>query len=109
MVMRLKLLRNEREISQQALADAIGVSQQSVNKYENHAVEPDIKTLMAMARFFGVSTDYLIGATQVREPAQKITAGELTPAEQTLILNYRRLSVKRRECIFTLAEELISP
>ena len=46
MIKNLKLLRNRRCISQQALAAAVGVSQQSINKYENHNIEPDTKTLM---------------------------------------------------------------
>ena len=39
------------ELTQKGLADAIGVSQQSINKYENHNIEPDIETLMRIARF----------------------------------------------------------
>lgn len=61
MVERLKELRTEFSISQQQLADVIGVSQQSINKYENHNVEPDIETLKAMANYFNVSIDYLVG------------------------------------------------
>ena len=61
MVERLKELRTEFNISQQQLADVIGVSQQSINKYENHNVEPDIETLKAMANYFNVSIDYLVG------------------------------------------------
>ena len=55
MVTNLKLLRARKGISQQQLANHIGVSQQSINKYENHNVEPDIATLMAMATFLHFS------------------------------------------------------
>ncbi|MBQ8922805.1 MAG: helix-turn-helix transcriptional regulator [Oscillospiraceae bacterium] len=41
MVKNLKTLRTKFRLSQQQLADVIGVSQQSVNKYENHNIEPD--------------------------------------------------------------------
>ncbi|MGN0530228.1 MAG: helix-turn-helix transcriptional regulator [Eubacterium sp.] len=61
MVANLKKLRNEFNISQQQLADVIGVSQQSINKYENHNIEPDIETLKNMAKFFNTSIDYLVG------------------------------------------------
>ncbi len=47
MIKNLKALRKEYNISQQQLANIIGVSQQSINKYENHNVEPDIETLKA--------------------------------------------------------------
>ena len=61
MVKNLKKLRMEKGISQQALAARLGISQQSVNKYENHSIEPDIATLIAMADLFEVSVDHLIG------------------------------------------------
>lgn len=61
MVENLKKLRNKFNISQQQLADVIGVSQQSINKYENHNIEPDIETLKNMATFFNTSIDYLVG------------------------------------------------
>ena len=46
MVKNLKLLRTKYNISQQQLAELVGVSQQSINKYENHKIEPDIQTLI---------------------------------------------------------------
>ncbi len=52
MVKNLKYLRTRYGISQQQLAEIAGVSQQSVNKYENHNIEPDIRTLTAFADFF---------------------------------------------------------
>ena len=45
MLPNLKLLRKEYGISQQVLADMMGVSQQSINQYENHSIEPDIALL----------------------------------------------------------------
>lgn len=61
MVENLKKLRNKYKISQKQLADVIGVSQQSINKYENHNVEPDIATLKALANYFATTIDYLVG------------------------------------------------
>lgn len=52
MLENLKLLRSTAGISQKTLADSIGVSQQSINKYENHNIEPDIATLSRIADFF---------------------------------------------------------
>ena len=49
MLPNLKLLRKEYGISQQVLADMMGVSQQSINQYENHSIEPDIALLTQMA------------------------------------------------------------
>ena len=69
MVKNLKYLRTRYGISQQQLAEIAGVSQQSVNKYENHNIEPDIRTLTAFADFFHTSVDFLIGAGARKSPA----------------------------------------
>lgn len=61
MIKNLKALRKEYNISQQQLANIIGVSQQSINKYENHNVDPDIETLKAIATFFNTTIDFLVG------------------------------------------------
>ncbi|MFR7829867.1 MAG: helix-turn-helix domain-containing protein [Eubacterium sp.] len=61
MIKNLKALRKEYNISQQQLANIVGVSQQSINKYENHNVEPDIETLKAIATFFNTTIDFLVG------------------------------------------------
>ena len=61
MLINLKSLREDAAVSQKQLADAIGVSQQSINKYENHNIEPDIETMIRIADYFKTSVDYLIG------------------------------------------------
>ena len=45
MVEKLKQLRQEKGVSQQNVADEVGLSQQTINRYENHKIEPDIDTL----------------------------------------------------------------
>ena len=57
MIKNLKKLRQLAGVTQQQLAEQLTVSQQSVNKYENHNVEPDIDTLIKIADFFEVSLD----------------------------------------------------
>ena len=61
---RLKDLRNNRGISQNELSKHIGVSKSSVNMYERDEREPGFETLEAIADFFNVNMDYLLG----REP-----------------------------------------
>ena len=58
---RLKLLRGKALISQQFLADIIGISKSSINMYERGEREPSLETLEAIADYFNVDTDYLLG------------------------------------------------
>ena len=61
---RLKKLRRDNAITQDALAEYLGISYQAVSKWENSAGFPDISLLPAIASFFAVSADYLLGIDQ---------------------------------------------
>lgn len=58
---RLKELLKENGISQQTLAQSIGVSQRAVSKWINNQAEPTERSIVNCARYFDVSTDYLLG------------------------------------------------
>ncbi|HEY0828340.1 MAG TPA: helix-turn-helix domain-containing protein [Bacilli bacterium] len=58
---KLKVLRENRGISQQELGDRFHLSQSIIGYYETNKREPSINTLMNFANFFDVSVDYLIG------------------------------------------------
>lgn len=57
----LKKLRAEKSVTQENLADYLGVSFQAVSRWETGAAYPDIELLPEMARFFGVSLEELMG------------------------------------------------
>ena len=56
---KIKSLRKQRNISQEVLADYLGVTFQAVSKWETETAMPDVALLPAIASFFGVSTDEL--------------------------------------------------
>ena len=58
---RLKELRNEDGITQQTLANAIGTTSDCIGFWENGRSEPSISEIIALAKYFGVTTDYLLG------------------------------------------------
>ena len=60
---RLKELREKRGISQLKLAMDLGLTQNSVSRYESDMREADYKTLIALADYFNVSIDYLLERT----------------------------------------------
>ena len=59
----LKLLRTEKKMSQQELADALGISKSSINMYERGERQPNFEVLETIADFFNVDIDYLLGRT----------------------------------------------
>ena len=66
---RLKSLRLSRSLTQDELARQINISPSAVSMYENGAREPDLSTLIAFAKFFNVSSDYLLGLSDNQQPA----------------------------------------
>lgn len=108
MLENLRKLREAKGVSQKQLADAVSVSQQSINKYENHNVEPDIATLIAIANFFNTSVDYLIGNSVIRRKIEVVHAYDLTDSESVLIDDYRRLSKKQRDSIALVIDNYLN-
>lgn len=60
-MIRLRDLRAEKNISQRKMAEMFSVSQGTYNNWEQGNTQPSIEQLIELARFFGVSVDYLIG------------------------------------------------
>jgi len=58
---KIRLLRLEYKMTQEQLADRLGISYQSVSRWENCITYPDIEILPAIAKCFSVSLDYLLG------------------------------------------------
>lgn len=67
---RLKMLRDEKGLSQSKFAEVLNVSKSSINMYERGEREPGADKLEAIADFFNVDLDYLYGRTDVRNKSQ---------------------------------------
>lgn len=69
---RIQSLRKAKGITQEQLADAVGVSRQAVSKWEAEQSVPDLERVVAMAEYFDVTTDYILRGI---EPAPKRESG----------------------------------
>lgn len=90
---RLRQLREERNLTQKAIAGIIGISPRMVSFYESGAHFPrEEGTLLKLAQFFGVSTDYLLGYSDVRcvEQLRKLNQAfqGLPEAERESLMDY---------------------
>lgn len=63
----IKRLRKERDITQEEFSEILGVSCQSVSRWENNSCYPDIELIPVIADFFGITTDALMGIDNAAE------------------------------------------
>jgi transcriptional regulator with XRE-family HTH domain len=68
---RIQTLRKAKGISQEELADKVGVSRQAVSKWESEQSLPDLDKVITMSDYFGVTTDYILKGIEQPEPAAK--------------------------------------
>lgn len=71
-MLRLEELRKQLGLSQNELAEKLNMTQQRISAYEKGKREPDINTITQLADFFGVSTDYLLGKSDIRKTDAEI-------------------------------------
>lgn len=62
---RIRDLREDRDLRQIDVANATGIDQKTLSNYETGKTNPDSFAIVALARFFNVSTDYLLGESDI--------------------------------------------
>ncbi len=97
-MIRLYELRMERNLSQRATAKEMCISQATYNNWENGKTQPSIEQLIALARFFEVSVDFLIG--------NENDATILSPAHDEMTLAFYALDEEARALIKSLMQKL---
>ena len=103
---RLKELRETEGISMMQLANALGVSNAAICKWENGVAEPKVSYLIKISDFFDCTVDYLVGKTNdyTSGDITKVVAPQkLSLKEKQLIDSFRELSPKMK----TLIQETI--
>ena len=65
---RIQALRKGQGISQEELADRLGVSRQAVSKWESEQSTPDVEKIIHLGECFGVTTDYLLRGIEPSPP-----------------------------------------
>jgi len=118
----IKILRVERNLSQEELASQIHVHQTAVSQWENGKTNPDMQTADKLAVFFDVSVDFLLGRSKERSSSYhasnihspfiqgngSITFDEvrLTKEEAEILRIYRQSDVRARAKLLNAALEL---
>ena len=82
---RIALKRKEAGLSQETLGAELGVSRQSIYKWESDTALPEIDKLVALSRRFGVTVGWLLGVEEAPETPSAPDSGELTDAQLKMV------------------------
>lgn len=106
----LKDLRTSKGFNQSRLAELLGVSLTAYQKYEHGTAEPNFDNLSKLADFYGVSTDYLLGRTTVKQTATEqpdpFAGIDITGIEKRIIEKYTALDEDMRAVSIELFKQL---
>lgn len=93
---RIRELRKDSALTLKELANKIGVAESTLSLYETGGREPDYATLLRIANYFRVSTDYLLGRDVITQ--EERAAGwrdtksiDVTPIEDEMLQWFREL------------------
>lgn len=114
-MIKIRELRRQEKLSQSELATKFNTTVSNISGWELGKWQPDNKTLLKLADFFGVSVDYLLGREDFTP--EEISAGamatrkeSITPLEDELLYVFRRLGKKHGEeiqrSIITMIEKM---
>lgn len=67
---RIKLLREEKHLKQEELAKDLSVAPSTIGMYETNKRQPNNDLIIKLAKYFNVSTDYLLGKSDIRNPEE---------------------------------------
>ena len=104
---KLKLLREEEGLSQSALAKALGVSQSAVAQWEAGTRKPTAQAVVAIARMFDTSADFILGLVDEKLRLVPYYKG-LDEKEQTFMQAYSQLSAEKKNAVGEIVRLFLS-
>lgn len=105
---RLRALRTEKGLSQMDFSKQIRISKSSVNMYERGEREPSFETLEAIADYFNVDMDYLLGKSDVvrKSPVFPAVTTAFSNAELALVQDFRALNTEGQQKLLEYVADL---
>ena len=102
---RIKILREKRGLIQAILATELGITQQTLSKYEKDVNIIKIDVLKRLAEYFNVTTDYLLGLSDVkRDLTGQLKISETLDEYYDLIEVYKKLDRYDQELVWSILQ-----
>lgn len=102
---RIKQLRESRNMIQEILASELGITQQMLSKYERDIMCIKVDVLKKLAEYFNVTTDYLLGISDVKRDLQgQIRINKALDEYYDLVEAYKGLDKYDREMVWMIIQ-----
>ena len=102
---RIKQLREKRELIQEILAAELGITQQMLSKYERDITLIKVDILKKIAAYFNVTTDYLLGISEIKRDLQgQMQMNETLDEYYDLVEVYKELDKYDQEMIWSIIQ-----
>ena len=104
---RIKQLREKRGLIQEILAAELGITQQMLSKYEKDVTLIKVDILKKIAAYFNVTTDYLLGVSDVKRDLQRqMKMNETLDEFYDLVEVYKELDSYDKELIWSIIQTI---
>lgn len=104
----LKELRLKRQLTSEQLCERLGIKGGSYRNYERNDRKPDYDTLVKLADFYGVSTDYILGRPNAKAPKDPFDEIEtIDEMEKDLIKEWLNLDEKSRKSFLSVLRKIV--
>ena len=102
---RIKQLRENRGLIQEILASELGITQQMLSKYERDVLCIKVDVLKRIAEYFNVTTDYLLGVSEVKRDLQgQMKVNKTLDTYYDLIDIYKGLDEYDQEMVWSIMQ-----
>lgn len=102
---RIKQLRENRGLIQEILASELGITQQMLSKYERDVLCIKVDVLKRIAEYFNVTTDYLLGVSEVKRDLQgQMKVNKTLDTYYDLIEIYKGLNEYDQEMVWSIMQ-----
>ena len=102
---RIKQLRENRGLIQEILASELGITQQMLSKYERDVLCINVDVLKRIAEYFNVTTDYLLGVSEVKRDLQgQMKVNKTLDTYYDLIEIYKGLDEYDQEMVWSIMQ-----
>ncbi len=104
---KLQLLRKQKNVSQLEVSNYLDLTVGAYQNYENGRREANYETLTKLAIFFGVTTDYLLGLEEKKDPIETIASTfKLSNASKAILAAYLYMDEADRARLFEAVQKL---